>query len=92
MSKSAAFSHWSVLCVSTPQLLCGQTAKSLAILSTKMQMKVAMKLNVNKPNHMCTVWVVSVEGACFFILYSFFYMFAIFLNFKVINENQKFFK
>ena len=89
MSKSAAFSQWSILCVSAPQLLCGQTAKSLAILSTKMQMKVAMKLSVNKPNHMCTMWVVSVEGACFFILIVF-YMFAIFLNFKVINENQKF--
>lgn len=76
MSKSAAFitGHFCVSPLYLSQLLCGQIAKSLAILYTKMQMKVAKKLNVNKPDHMCAIWVVSAEVACFPILYSFLYV------------------
>lgn len=59
-------------CVSTlSQRLCSQTAKSLDILYTKMQMKVTKKLNVNKPDHMGSNRVVNAEGDYFLMLCGF---------------------
>lgn len=74
MSESAAFSY-GLFCASTlSQLLCGQIAKSLDILYTKMQMKVTKKLNVNKWDHMGSMLGVNTEGDCFLILYGFLYV------------------
>ena len=48
--------HFCVSPLYLSQLLCGQIAKSLSILYTKMQMKVAKKLNVKKPDqHVCNL-------------------------------------
>lgn len=44
---------------------CSQVSKSLDTLYSKMQRKVTKKLYVNKPDHMCSIWVVSREAACF---------------------------
>lgn len=71
MSESAAESHRPLLHSTPSQLLCGQIAKSLDSLYTEIEMKVTKKLNVNQPDHMGSIWVVSTEGDYFLILCGF---------------------